>query len=372
MAEASPRVVLLSLDAFVARHLGPVLTPRLWALAATGGRAPDGGRCPMPSATYSSHATLLTGRLPGGHGVWSGLAAAPEPGVVPGWAGAARVATPTLFDAGRAAGVRTAAILGDQHLPGVIGAEVADVVWPSAGALPPGAPTDAFGYAANAAVRAPLLAAIRDGSLGFVFGHINETDTIGHQFGPDHPEAIAAHARADSLVGEVLDALAADWARSMVIVVSDHDMEAVGDEPAIDLLADPAVAALARTALSQGGSALVRPREGVHPARAGAALADVPGVTGWSVAGPEMVLVEGEPGRWFRVDPPPPVRGFHGGPGAALTLAVIGGGHQAVAAIAAAIGDERLPPALADWAPTIAAVLGLDLGAVEGRNLAGG
>ena len=52
----------------------------------------------MPSATYTCHGTLLTGRLPEGHRVWSGLAADPRPGVVPGWAGEVRVTTVEIVD----------------------------------------------------------------------------------------------------------------------------------------------------------------------------------------------------------------------------------------------------------------------------------
>src|SRR5688572_6169347 len=116
MTDPEPRVVLLSLDAFNHAAVTPDGTSRLWELAASGGRAPDGGRCDVSSVTYVSHATLVTGTHPATHGLTSNLAASPRPGAVPGWAGQTRVQAPTLFAALRAAGIRAAAICGDQNL----------------------------------------------------------------------------------------------------------------------------------------------------------------------------------------------------------------------------------------------------------------
>jgi arylsulfatase A-like enzyme len=368
MTDGGARVVLLSLDAFPPDALTPDLTPCLVALAQTGGWAADGGRCPLPSATYTCHGTLLTGRLPEGHRVWSGLAADPRPGTVPGWAGEARVAAPTLFDACRAAGVRCAAITGDHHLYAILGAEAADLAWPPGGVVPAGAAVCAFGYLTNEAVRQPLLTAVADTSIALLFGHLNETDTLGHLFGADHPETQACYAATDGIVGEVIDALTADWARTILIVVSDHGMAPFPHTPPIDLLADAAVREVADEALPQGGCALVRPRSGVDPAQAASRIAMVSGVTQARPAGPELVLVEAESGQWFATTPPPPLRGYHGGRDATRTLTVVGGGHPAVPAIARAVQDQ--PPHLADWAPTIAALLGLQVPGGEGRDLA--
>lgn len=369
MTERGSRVVLLSLDAFPHHAVSPALTPRLWALGEAGGIAPDGGRCPLPSATYTCHGTLLTGRLPEEHRVWSGLAADPRPGVVPGWAGEARVAAPTLFDACHAAGIRCAAITGDHHLYAILGANAADLAWPPGGIVPAAAPICPFGYLTNEAVHQPLLDAVADDAIGFLFGHLNETDTLGHLLGTDHPDTRACYAATDAIVGEVVDALAADWARTVLVVVSDHGMAPFPHTPPIDLLAHAAVRGVAREVLPQGGSALVRPGPNVDVAHASAVLASVPGIAGARAVAPELLLVEAESGQWFAVTPPPRLRGYHGGRDATRTLTVVGGGHPAVSAIARAIREQ--PPHLADWAPTIAAMLGLDLPAGEGRNLAG-
>ena len=368
MTDQRARVVLLSLDAFPPDALTPELTPRLFALAQTGGWAPDGGRCPMPSATYTCHGTLLTGRLPEGHRVWSALAADPRPGVVPGWAGEARVAAPTLFDACRAADVRCAAVTGDHHLYAILGAEVADHAWPPDGVVPAGAAVCPFGYLTNDAVRQPLLSAVADASIGFLFGHLNETDTLGHLNGPDHPDARACYAATDGIVGEVVDALAADWSRTILIVVSDHGMAPFPSTPPIELRTYAAVREVAREVLPQGGCALVRPRPGIDVAHAVAALASVRGVARSHLVEPELFLVEAEPGQWFATAPPPRFPGYHGGRDATRTLTAVGGGHPRAPAIARVMQDR--PPHLADWAPTVAALLGLELPPGEGRNLA--
>lgn len=367
MSEQGPRVVLLSLDGFNHGALSRALTPRLWALRERGGWAPEGGRCDLPSVTYVSHATLATGVYPRTHGLTSNLAAAPRPGVVPGWAGESRVRTPTLFKALHEAGLRSAAICGDQHLVGIMGAGSAAVVWPANGVLPDETRTCPSGYATNDAVREPLLSAIADRDLPFVFGHLNETDTWGHRLGPDHPDTRQAYSAADALVGEVSDHLEEDWHRLVLIVLSDHGMEPVLQERPIDLLAHPAVRAAFADVVADGGSALARVRDGVSVVAAGSTLWDVAGISAWCELRPGVLLIAGDPGVRFVSGPSKHVRGVHGGPGATSTLALVAGGHPAARRIAATIA--AYPPHLADWAPTIAALLGISFPSAEGRSL---
>jgi predicted AlkP superfamily pyrophosphatase or phosphodiesterase len=368
MSAAPARVALLSLDSFDPDLLSPELTPHIWALAREGGIAPDGGRADVPSVTYVSHATLLTGRRNLAHGVTSNLAGNPRPGVVPGWAGAARVQSPSLFEGCRAAGVRAAAVFGDQHLHRILGAEAADESWPPGGDLPSGTPVDPNGYATNDAIRPHLLRLAADPDVRFLFGHINEPDTWGHRRGPRHPDTLAAYAAADRLVGEVVEALRPDRERTLVAVVSDHGMEPLRDAPPIDLLAQPGVRAVAAALVEEGGSALVRLRDGVSPEAVGAALLAAAGVVGWRPLTAEALVVEGGPGSRFATGGGKGLAGIHGGPGAIRTMAVVGGGHPAAPAIAAAM--RREPPHLADWATTIALLLGVSLPAADGRDLA--
>lgn len=368
MPSRRPRVVLLSLDAFRHEALSPDLTPRLWSLVAGGGCAPDGGRCQLPSVTYPSHATLLTGRLPLAHGVRTNLAGNPRAGTVPGWAGDTHVTgVPTLFERCRAAGLRAAAVCGDQNLWSILNAATADVSWPPLGILPAGTARDAFGYATNAASHPHALAAVRDPNLDFVFAHYNEPDTAGHLYGPDAPETFACYAATDALVGALVDALEDDWSRLVLIVVSDHGMELL-PHARVDLLSYAEIWEIACETVDEGGCSLLRLRADVDPGEAGTILIGIPGVARVHPATPHDLLVEAIPGVVFGPSPPPKhLKAGHGGATTARTLAIVAGGHPAVVAIATAIGER--PPHLADWAPTIASVLGLDLAETDGRDL---
>lgn len=366
MTDPNPRVVLLSLDGISHRAVTPETMPRLCMLADCGGVAPSGGRCDTPAITYVCHATLATGTFPSTHGVMSNLAATPKPGTVPGWAGQARVRRPTLFEALDAAAVPAAAICGDQHLVQIMGADVADYVWPPGGVLPEGTLTCSSGYAQNSAIREPLLEGAKNWDLPFLFGHFNEADTWGHQFGPDDPATLSAYAKTDALLGEVVDALQEDWGRTVLIVVSDHGMEHVRGTP-VDLLANDIVRKHLADVLADGGAALVKVVDSIAAEEAGSALLALPEVVAWREVSPGVLVVEGGPGARFATGAIKGVRGVHGGPGTVVTIAIVGGGHSAVGRIAAAI-DER-PPHLVDWAPTIAAILAVPFPTAEGRNL---
>jgi arylsulfatase A-like enzyme len=368
MPNQRPRVVLLSLDSFRPEALSPDLTPHLWSLATSGGYAPEGGRCQLPSVTYPSHATLLTGRLPLAHGVRTGLVGNPRPGTVPGWAGETRVTgVPTLFDLCRAAGLRSAAICGDQKLWTILNAAAADLSWPPLGLTPDGTIRDVFGYTTNAASHPHALAAARDPNLDIVFAHYNEPDTYGHLYAPDASETLACYAATDTLVGELIDALQTDWPRLLLIVLSDHGMELLPDAR-VDLLSYAEIWEIASESIDEGGCSLLRLRADVDPGEAGTILIGIPGVARVHSATPHDLLVEAIPGALFGpASPAKHLTAGHGGATTCRTLAIVAGGHPSVGAIATAIQDR--PPHLADWAPTIASVLGLDLATTDGYDL---
>jgi hypothetical protein len=95
------------------------------------------------------------------------------------------------------------------------------------------------------------------------------------------------------------------------------------------------------------------------------ALAGIPGVDGWSAGGDGLIIAAAAPG-WIFSAPRLPAKGFHGGPATATTIAAVTGGHPAVPSIAHRVAARR--PHLADWAPTIAGILGLDLPQTDGRS----
>ena len=356
------RVVLLGLDGFPHGAIGPELTPRMWALAAAGGRARDGGVTDLPSSTDPGFCSLLTGCYPRTHGVRT---TAWRYTKLPEWAGLETPGVATLFDACRASGIRSAAAVGDDR--GLLCTGSADLLWPPGNAIPPKTPLDAHGYPTNAAVRPHLLEAAADRSLGFVFGHVNEADTIGHDRGPESAAARECYAATDRLVGEVLDALEPSWGETVVIIVSDHDMQARTDTAPIDLMGDQA-RALWDAVIPDGGAALVHLRDGVDRAQAARALMAVDGIETWLAADHAVLIAGARPGRIF-ASPVLPAGGFHGAPATARTVALVGGGHSAAQRIATTL--ERRRPHLADWAPTIGAVLGATVRRADGVSLLG-
>jgi len=354
------RVVMLGLDGFPHRAIGPELTPRLWDLARRGGRAPDGGITDLPSSTDPGFCSLLTGCRPATHGV---LTTSWRFARLPDWAGAETPRVPTIFDACRAAGVRTAAIVADDR--GLLCTGSADLRWPPGGVIPPGTDLDAHGYPVNAAVLPHLLAAIADPSPGFVFGHLNEADTVGHDFGPESEAARDCYRATDRVVGVVLGALAGRWAETVIVIVSDHDMQPRDASPPVDPMVNGTNGGW-DAYIPDGGSALIHLKPGVDPERAGGALLRIDGVETWVRSSDSVVVAGMKPGRIVAA-PRYSTGGFHGAPITARTVALVGGGDPTVRKIADAIAARR--PHLADWAPTVAPLLGVDLGVVDGRNL---
>jgi predicted AlkP superfamily pyrophosphatase or phosphodiesterase len=61
----------------------------------------------------------------------------------------------------------------------------------------------------------------------FVAFYLEETNSIGHKFGPDSPEIAAAIRQNDDRVGQILTRLKAEGVVPNVVVVSDHGMTAI-------------------------------------------------------------------------------------------------------------------------------------------------
>jgi hypothetical protein len=361
-------VLLLVLDGLPARHVGPDHTPVLAGLAAGGGWVPAGGVSVMTSATYPNHATFVTGVRPERHGL---LANRVEVGGRVVAAEEVGPAVPTLFDACRDAGKTALAVFGDQHLVGVTGARAAARHWPPDGVVGAGVPTDPFGYPADNATVVELVGAVA-ARPDLVIAQLNGPDTAGHLWGPDSPEALDAYSLTDGVLGAVQEALAAAWDQWVVLIVSDHDQETVSDPAQVDLRPAAAAAGLAVTVVPEGSGAVVA---GVDPLE-GAWLDGVAGVAGHEAVTDTLRVVWAEPGRLFgSARWRSPLRGAHGGIWTRSQVSIVCGGHPAVgevaaglAAIARAATDGRGPAAEA-WAPTVAALLGVDLPAATGTSL---
>ena len=334
----------------------------MWDLAQRGGRASSGGTTDLPSSTDPGFCSLLTGCRPSTHGVrttsW-------RYAKLPAWAGVETPGVPTIFDGCRAAGIGTAAIVADDR--GLLCTGSADTRWPPGGAIPPGTKLDAHGYPVNAVVRPQLLQALGEEANGFVFGHLNESDTVGHDHGPESEAAQACYRATDQVVGELLDALARRWAETVIMIVSDHDMQSRNGSVPIDPMAHN-THGWWDAYIPDGGAALVHLLPGVDPQEAGAALERIDGIETCTASNDSLAIVGAEPGRIFAA-PIYSAGGFHGAPVTARTVALVGGGEPAVPQIARAMTVKR--PHLTDWAPTIASLLGIDLGPVDGESLLG-
>lgn len=341
------------IDGLPHRHVTPDVTPRLWGLACEGGRAERGGLAVMAAATYPNHRSFATGLGPSGHGV---LVNADRH---------APTEVPTLFSMCRRAGVSIEAVLGDHELVGVMGAADADHHWPPQGVLPEGTPVDEYGYPTDGIVLEHLLEALeRDPEVLVV--QLNDPDTAAHLHGPDAPAAHDRFRATDAALGRLVDALRPAWDDTIVMVVSDHDQETVTEPEPIDLAADAEAAGVRVEVHDEGSAALVH--GGPEVGRWLAHHPDVEGRTALRHRDGEAWLAWSPPGRWFgRREWAGALRGVHGSPRTQTQVAVVGGGHPAVVAMAASLRTSV--PHVSDWAPTIAALVGLDLPGATGRPL---
>jgi arylsulfatase A-like enzyme len=357
------KVVFTVLDALPARHVGELHTPVLTRLAHEAGASPGRGRAVMTAATYPNHATFATGASPRGHGIGTNFV--PHTGgFTPAWE--LGPAVPTLFDACRAAGRSSAAVVGDQCLVGVMGARHADSHWPPNGEIPVDAHQDAHGYLDDADTIVELLAAI-DTRPDLVVSQLNQPDTAAHVYGPDDARALDAYRETDARLAVIRDHL--DWDDTVWIVVSDHDQETVLDPEPIDLRPAFARRGVELFALPEGSATVVCGDGATEAARWLPTVEGVEGTAPFHLADPELdaCLAWCVPGRTFGFAEMATEPGTHGGPRTRTQVAVVTGGHPLAAPLARAATAR--PVSATDWAPTIAALLDLTLPDASGRPL---
>ncbi len=246
-AQASP-VLLISLDGLRpgdvidAKSRGLAL-PRLTALMHDGAYA-SGVTGVLPTLTYPSHTTLVTGVAPALHGVSNNLTFDPLATNQTGWYWyAADIRVPTLWQAAHGAGLRTANV----HWPVTVGAKGIDENLPqfwrtgsaddrklfaelaTPGLLPPleqalgpyeqGVDETVEGDAVRVRFAEAILA--RD-KPGFTTVYLAGIDHQEHKSGPGSPGANRTIERTDALVGEMVDAARKAMPDVTIAVVSDH------------------------------------------------------------------------------------------------------------------------------------------------------
>ena len=357
------KVVLTVLDSLPVRHVGDEHTPVLAALAREAGAPPGVARAVMTAATYPNHATFATGVGPRAHGI--GTNYLPHTGgLTPAWE--VGPAVPTLFDACRAAGRTSAAVVGDQCLIGVMGARAADAHWPPQGVVPDGAQLDAHGYLDDAETIVQLLAAI-DAGADLVVSQLNAPDTAAHVHGPDSDAALAVYRETDGRLAEIRERL--DWDDTVWIVVSDHDQETVVDPEPVDLRPAFAQRDVELFALPEGSATVVCGAGALDAAQWLPTVEGVEGTAPFQVADTELeaCLAWCVPGRTFGFAELATEPGTHGSPRTRSQVAVVTGGHELASRVARVAAGRSV--AAADWAVTIAALLDLPLPGATGRPL---
>ena len=243
-AEPARHVVLISIDGMRPASYtsaGPAKIPTLRALAARGAYA-SGVVGVLPTVTYPSHTTMITGVPPAIHGIVNNTWLDPEARAAGAWYWYARdIKVPTLPGLIRASGMTAAAV----SWPVTVGMDLDYNVpehfrsrHPEALSLLRALSTPRHlidGYESSLAAPMPWpptddqragLAAwiIRTFKPNFLMLHIFDNDSASHEYGPDSPEALAALERNDAQVGTLLEAVqAAGLAeRTDIVVVSDH------------------------------------------------------------------------------------------------------------------------------------------------------
>lgn len=312
----------------------------------------------LPTLTYPSHTTLITGVSPDKHGVVNNTTFDPKGINQTGWYWYARdIKVPTLWDAVAKAGL-----------------SVANVFWPvSVGAssirwnLPQywrtGHPDDlslmkalatpglvdrletevgqSYVQGIDESVEADenrgafAVQLIKDQKPDFATVYLTGLDHQQHEYGPDTPEAHAVLERIDAIVGKLIATEQAAHPDAVVALVSDHGFaptavetdffRAFLDEKLISLDADGKVADWQAMPWPSGGSVavvLAKPDDSAVLARVGALLDRLKGDPNMHIAsiirGPEIAAMRGNPQASFYVDMAPGAMsgGFKGATGA--------------------------------------------------------
>jgi len=333
--------MFLILDAFDPSRLSPRLTPNLWRWANTDGAVAGAGLSVMASCTYPNHASFITGVGPEIHSIYANHVI--RNGDVRG-AWEVGPGVPTLFD--RLSHLETAAVLGDHHLVGVMGATSATRHWPPGGDVTTVEQLDLLGYPDDSAVLPRLVGEIET-EAGLVIGYFGSIDTFSHVYGPGSDEAIDAYRRIDQRIGEIDDALRAGWDDTVLIVVSDHVQDTV-DGPGIDLrshLGDDLIV------VDEGSAALVGGLAGPE------VLSEIDGVEGWELLPDGNVLTWCDVGRYFGPFESPILLGAHGGAHTRDQLALVSGGHPGRRELASAVAAGPVSPTF--WAAGVGGALGV-------------
>jgi len=246
--EKAPLLVMVSVDGLCPDYLTAAdahgaRIPTLRKLLKEGAYA-EGVVGVVPTVTYSSHTTLVTGVWPAEHGIWANTMFDPLQKNYQGWYWYAEdIHLPTLWEAAERAGRTTASI----QWPVTVGA---DITWNIPEVWRAGTPEDAKliralstrGLLDEAAKDIGPYRGGMDSSIegdevrgnyaiwilqkkrpGLLTLHLTALDHIQHETGPFSAESVAILERLDAMIEKVLQAAEKTApGRAFVAVVSDH------------------------------------------------------------------------------------------------------------------------------------------------------
>jgi predicted AlkP superfamily pyrophosphatase or phosphodiesterase len=240
----SRHVVIISIDGLkpaTYTHPEPSKIPTLRMLAQNGAYA-EGVVGVLPTVTYPSHTTMITGVPPAIHGIYNNRILDPDDTSNGAWYWYARdIKVPTLYGVVKRLGLSTAAV----SWPVTVDAEI-DYLVPEFTDVTqhpqwldllralsrPRLLLDTFETAARPIAWPPSdtdrteLAAwiIRTYRPHLMLLHIFDTDSAEHEYGPDTLQALAAIEKADAHVNKIVEAITEAGLRDRtdVVIVSDH------------------------------------------------------------------------------------------------------------------------------------------------------
>jgi predicted AlkP superfamily pyrophosphatase or phosphodiesterase len=225
--------------------------PALRSLA-QGGTYATAVRGVLPTLTYPSHTTLITGVWPDRHGIASNLTFDPYLKNQTGWYWYAEdIKVPTLWDAAHEARLKVVNV----HWPVSVGARGIDLNLPqlwrtgtdddrklnralatrglterleaALGPYAQGIDESVEGDEVRAKFAEKLMA---DEAPGFATVYLTGLDHVQHESGPDTPEAHAALERIDAAVGRLVTAARKAQPKLVVVIVSDHGFAPVAHD----------------------------------------------------------------------------------------------------------------------------------------------
>jgi predicted AlkP superfamily pyrophosphatase or phosphodiesterase len=248
-ARAGP-VLLISIDGLqphdvLEAEARGLKIPNLRRFVKDGGHA-TGVRGVLPTVTYPSHATLLTGTAPARHGIIGNTTFDPMQINQSGWYWYARaIRVPTLWDAARKGGMT----VGNVHWPVSVGAKsitwnlpqiwrtghaddddlVAALSTPDLleamearlGKYAPGIDESLAGDETRGRFAVDMIAQRKP---GFMTVYLTSLDHEQHEKGPDTAAAHAVLERIDAIVGTLLAAEMAAHPDATIALVSDHGL----------------------------------------------------------------------------------------------------------------------------------------------------